>query len=65
MPEAIMKDVLIVEVPTLSDETVASMQNFFEAFMKAFESHYCCQLDRYYYRPNVTRSKSDKDEPPF
>jgi len=60
-----MKDVLIVEVPTLNDETVASMQNFFEAFMKAFEKHYCCQLDRYYYRPQVTSDKKKLGEPPF
>lgn len=60
-----MKDVLIIEVPTLNDETVASMHHFFEAFMKVFENHYCCQLDRYYYRPQVTHSKKELEEPPF
>lgn len=60
-----MKDVLIVEVPTFNDETVASMHNFFEAFVKAFENHYCCQLERYYCRPRTARSKQEFDEPPF
>jgi len=60
-----MKDILIVEVPTLTDETVASMHNFFEAIIKAFENHYCCQLDRYYYRPQARRRRKKLDVPPF
>jgi hypothetical protein len=59
-----MKNVLIVEVPTVNDETVTSMQKLFFAFMKAFEDHYAAQLSRYSSRLSLRREEFD-DDPPF
>lgn len=42
------KQVLIVEMPDLSDEAVVSIQGFLWDFMNTFESHYYYQLKRYY-----------------
>jgi len=51
------RDVLIIDAPELSDEGAASVNNFLQEFILAFESHYLCQLHRYH--------KRFKDDPPF
>ena len=56
-----MKNVLIIEVPTIHDETVASMQKLFYAFMKAFEDHYSSQLTRFHCAPMLNREQYDDD----
>ena len=56
-----MKNVLIVKAPTINDETVASMQKLFYAFMKEFEDHYSSQLTRYHCDPRLNREQYDDD----
>ena len=41
------KSVLIVEMPTLSDEAVTGIYDFLQEITLAFESHYLHQLRRY------------------
>ena len=42
------KSVLIIEMPELSDEGAAKIQNVLQALMNAFESHYRHHLKRYH-----------------
>jgi len=49
------KPVLIIDVPELSDETVAGVRDFLQELMAAFDSHYFSQLQRHY------RGLSDKE----
>ncbi len=56
-----MKNVLIVEVPTVNDETVTSMRKLFCAFMTAFEDHYSSQLAKYSSRSTLHREEFDDD----
>ncbi len=54
---------LVIEAPTLTDETAVNLQDFFYALMKAFEEHYHHQIERYY-REEVTGAMAT-DNPPF
>jgi predicted outer membrane protein len=61
---------LIIEPPVLTDEAVASLQDFLYTFIEAFDSHYEHRLRRYYHRLRVNAlmnnsMTSDREEPPF
>ena len=40
--------VLIIEMPDLSDEAVARLEEFFHAVINTFENQYSFQLKRHY-----------------
>jgi len=40
--------VLTIEIPELSDELAASIQNMLYCMMDTFDTHYCHQIERYY-----------------
>ena len=42
------KPVIIIEVPTLTDEAVVGIQEFLQELTLAFEAHYFSQLQRHY-----------------
>lgn len=61
---------LIIEPPVLTDEAVASLQDFLYTFIEAFDSHYEHRLRRYYHRLRVNAWQNnsmtnDREEPPF
>lgn len=61
---------LIIEPPVLTDETVASLQDFLYTFIEAFDSHYEHRLRRYYHRLRVNAvlknsMTGDCEDPPF
>ena len=61
---------LIIEPPVLTDEAVASLQDFLYTFIEAFDSHYEQRLRRYYHRLRVNALKNnsmtnDNEEQPF
>ena len=59
---------LVIEVPTLTDEAAANLQDFFYALMDAFGEHYHHQVERYY-RESIIGTMADvdvmEDDPPF
>lgn len=40
--------VLTIEIPELSDEAAASIQNMLYSMMDTFDAQYCHQIERYY-----------------
>lgn len=40
--------VLTIEIPELSDEAAASIQNMLYSMMDTFDTQYCHQIERYY-----------------
>ena len=61
---------LIIEPPILTDEAVASLQDFLYTFVEAFDKHYEQRLRRYYQRLRVNSLRDnpmigDNGEPPF
>lgn len=40
--------VLTIEIPELSDEAAASIQNMLYSMMDTFDDQYCHQIERYY-----------------
>lgn len=59
--------VLVIDAPELSDEGAASVNNFLQEFILAFESHYYCQLQRYHkrFRCEPTFNELAEGEDPF
>ena len=42
------RTVLTIEIPELSDEAAASIQNMLYSMMDTFDAQYCYQIERYY-----------------
>ena len=42
------RTVLTIEIPELSDNAAASIQNMLYAMMDTFDNQYCHQIERYY-----------------
>ena len=40
--------VLTIEIPELSDEAAANIQNMLYSMMDTFDTQYCHQIERYY-----------------
>ena len=65
-----MMKYLVIEAPTLTDETAVNLQDFFYTLMNAFDEHYSHQTERYY-RESVLGTMVDnninltEDDPPF
>jgi len=59
---------LVIEAPTLTDESAVNLQDFFYALMDAFGEHYHHQVERYY-QESVIGTMADvdvmEDDPPF
>ena len=61
---------IVIEAPSLTDEAVVNLHDFFSALMSAFEDHYHYQMERYY-RESIlgsaldTQVKPVEDDPPF
>ena len=61
---------ITIELPTLSDEAAASVQNFIYVVMSAIDEHYYQQIQRYYkwesMSSSITESPQENlDNPPF
>lgn len=61
---------IMIELPALSDEAAASLQNFIYELMNAVDEHYYRQIQRHYVHASmndlITHPIVEKsDEPPF
>lgn len=62
---------IIIELPALSDEAAASVQNFIYRMMTAIDEHYYQQIRRYYRYESTSSDIEDHppqenlDDPPF
>ena len=55
------KPVLIIEMPELSYEQTAGVEDFLHALIKTFENHYARQLREYYQRLNLNQDTDIDD----
>jgi hypothetical protein len=42
------KSILMIEMPELNDKAIGEIHSFLKELVDAFESHYYCQLQRFY-----------------
>jgi len=56
------KEVILVEMPKLSDEAAIHLYDFLQAAALAFESHYYTQIRSYYQQYSLNK---DAEEDPF
>ncbi len=62
---------ILIELPALSDETAASLQNFIYALMYAVDEQYYKQIHRYHLRKlddlmvDAQFNEENLDNPPF
>jgi hypothetical protein len=55
------KPVLIIEMPELSYEQAAGVEDFLHALINAFQNHYARQLREYYQRLNLNQDTDIDD----